>query len=101
VIGKGAFLGLQEKSVLSHPVENFLQDVEMFFEGGCKNGDVIHINEANFSNQVSEDILHDSLEGCGGITQAEWHLEVFPLSKGSNKRGSFDGFIGEPKLVKA
>src|SRR3954452_17567915 len=51
VAGKRAFLGLEEESILSHPVEDFLKDVEVLFKGGGEDRDIIHVNEADLSDE--------------------------------------------------
>src|SRR3954471_16386581 len=60
VIGEGALLWLEEQAILLHPVEDFLEDLEVFFKGRGEYANVINVNEANFSNEVMDNILHDS-----------------------------------------
>src|SRR4051812_26138213 len=101
MIGKGALLWLEEQAILSHPVEDFLEDLEMFFKGRGEYANVININEANFSNEVVEDILHNSLERSRGIAETKGHFEIFPLSERCDKSRSLDCFRSEPELVES
>ena len=73
----------------------------MFFKGQCKNRNIININKTNFSNKVSEDILHDTLKGGGSIAKPEGHLEIFPLSEGSDKSRFLDSIFHEQELVES
>ena len=49
-------------------------------EGGVKriNQEVIHVDDKPpFSNHVTERVVHESLEGCGGVGESEEHDSGF------------------------
>ncbi|KIN99908.1 hypothetical protein M404DRAFT_153916 [Pisolithus tinctorius Marx 270] len=53
----------------------------MFFRVGGEDEEVIHVDDQpSFSNHVLEGVIHESLEGGGGIAQSEEHDHGFKES---------------------
>ena len=64
-----------------HALENAFR--AFFMEGsvGGIDEEVIHVdNEPSFGDHIAEGVIHESLEGCGGIGESEEHHRGFEKS---------------------
>ena len=69
-----AFLKLEVEVKLGHSLENTASSFGVGPWVGGGDQEVVHIDdEPSFSDHVSERIVHESLERCGGVTKAEEH----------------------------
>ena len=79
--GEFTLFELQMKVELSHTLQDMFS--AFFMEGGVGGIDeeIIHIdNQPSFSNHVAEGVVHESLEGSGGIGEAKEHYGGFKES---------------------
>jgi len=88
VCGELAFLKFEVQVEFSHSLEDTLSAFLMSSDVGGEDEEVIHIDdEPSFSDHVSEGIVHKSLEGGGGVGEAEEHngrfKEAFVGDEGS------------------
>ena len=72
--GELAFLEFQVKVKLGHMLQNTFR--AFLVEGGVGgiNEEVVHIdNEPSFGDHIAEEVVHESLECCGGVGEPEEH----------------------------
>ncbi|KIJ15052.1 hypothetical protein PAXINDRAFT_78198, partial [Paxillus involutus ATCC 200175] len=67
-------LQFKVKFVLPEDLKYTLGDLTMFFERTGEDEDVIKIDEdLPFQNKIVEDVVHEVLEGSGGISETKEH----------------------------
>ena len=84
---KLTFLKLQVEVKLGHALENVTDSFDMGLEVWGGNEEVIHIDDKpSFSDHVSEQVIHESLEHDRGIAKAKehdcWFKESFVSDEG-------------------
>ena len=99
VSGELAFFELQMKVKFGHALENAF--CAFLVEGSVGGVDekIIHVdNEPSFSNHIAEGVVHEPLEGCGGVGESEEHHGRFEESLMGDEGGFplvsvFDSYI--------
>ena len=84
--GEFTFFELQVKVELSHVLQNAFSAFLM--EGGVGRIDeeIVHVDdEPSFGNHITEGVVHETLEGGGGVGEPEEHHGRFEQSLVSNK----------------
>lgn len=75
---KFAFFRLEKKHVLSEPLEDKLRDAAVLLKGLGIDEDVVQVHaHAPVHAEVSEDVIHHSLEGCRTVSKAKKHDKRF------------------------
>ena len=72
--GELAFLEFQVKVKFCHALENAFR--AFFVEGGVRGVDkkIVHVDdEPSFGNHIAEGVIHEALEGGGGVGKSEEH----------------------------
>ena len=81
VSGKFTFFELQVKVELSHTLQDAFGVFLMEGSVGGVDEEIIHVDyEPSFGNHVAEGVVHESLEGSGGVGEAEEHYGGFEES---------------------
>lgn len=84
---KCTFLKLRLKTLLLQPPQHHLQPLQMLLYGGGEDHNVIELRQQRLTLLVTEQPLHQSLEGARGVAEAEWHTIPFEQAKRSTKCG--------------
>jgi hypothetical protein len=74
---KVAFRPLQEEPVVLQLVEHQTNMMEMFQPRCTENQDVIKEHEDNLAEEGLQYFIHQCLERCRRVCQAEWHHKKF------------------------
>ena len=84
---KLAFFHIEFDVCLLQMAKDDFQVFKMFSPGVRINEDIIQLHHAKFSKDSSQGVVHQPLEGGGGITKAKVHdivfIQSFPSGKGS------------------
>ena len=97
--GELAFFELQMKVKFTHALENAFRTFLVEGIVGGVDEEIVHVdNEPSFSNHIAEGVVHESLEGCGGVGESEEHHGRFEKPLMSDEGGFplvsvFDSYI--------
>lgn len=59
------------------PPKHHFQPLQMLFNCGTEDYNVIEVQKRGLALLVTENPLHQSLEGAGSIAESEWHAIPF------------------------
>ena len=91
------FVGVDEDSVGGHASKHCFQILQVLVKGGAGNQDIINIHLCGWYTEQC--LVHESLEGLGGIAESKWHLHELKQTKRSSHCSLGDVHRGHRYLV--
>src|SRR5882762_10289872 len=84
-----AFGWLQTELVTVKAHQNLFHERNVGFHSQSKDKDVVNIDDdTSCPEDGVEQVVHDSLEGCGGVAEAKIHDLRYETAKGSEECGT-------------
>ena len=99
--GEDALGGVGEELWLSEEGEGGAEVVLVGFGGGGEDQDVVQVDEDEGVEVGAEDVMHEALEGGGGVGEAKGHDGELKVAIAGAEGGLGDVFRGDPNLVVA
>jgi hypothetical protein len=81
-LGKRAFGEVDEEAVVAEDGEKFLEVGDVLIKGRTGDKDVVQVDESE--REAFEEVVHEALEGLGGVAEAKGHDKVFVEAKGGD-----------------
>jgi hypothetical protein len=97
--GKGAFGGVGKEMMVLEELEGGGEVAGMVFLVLGEDKDVVEVDDDEVVKVGAEDIVHEALEGGGGVGEAEGHDRVFEVAVAGAEGGLVDVLFGDPDLV--